>query len=228
MAITHIGSSAADGTTITIPVGHQIGDLLIIFAFRSATTAPSLPAGWTSIGSASAGATSARVGWKLAISGADSSGTWTNATGLVVQVLRGTSTNKTPISAATTTTGTGTSINYQNGASLLPMKAYGTSWVVGFAATKTLDSSLQTAPTNLTNVATAVGAAVEYAGHNSSGIYVAATADAGSWPTTAVSVGGTSAEWRSSIIEVFAEQGLNSNYQFAEVGDGMSTTERIR
>jgi hypothetical protein len=227
-AIKFIGSAAADTTSVTLPIGHKRGDLLVIFAFRGATTAPSLPAGWTSIANNSSGASSLRVGWKLAISSADTSGTWTNATGVVCQVFRGTATNKTPISAASSTTGSSTTVTYNN-SSLNPMLGYGTSWVVGFAATKTTGSTLETAPTTLTNVINLVGAATEYAGHNSNGVFAASTAaNQGKWVSTDVSVGGASAEWRSTIIEVFAEQGQVNNYQFADTGGGMGSTEKIR
>jgi hypothetical protein len=220
MAITRIGASAGDGTTITIPVGHQAGDLLVIFAFRSATTSPTTPAGWTAVTGLSSGASAFRLGWKLAISNADTSGTWTSATGLVCHVYRGVTTSQTPIVIGTSSTATGTTVTYGTDT----LKNPGTSWVVGMAATKTTTSTIETAPTNMTNASTAVGATVEYAGHDTNGAY---TLGQGTWPSTNVSVG-VSAEWRSATFEILAEQGLNNNYQSVKVPDGMSTSERIR
>lgn len=220
MALSRIGANAAEATTITIPASHQAGDLIIIFAFRTATTAPSLPAGWTSLSTASAGASSFTLGYKLAISNADTSGTWTNATGLVCHVYRGLATNKTPIGASTNTTATSATVTY----GALNLQCPGTSWLVAFGATKTAASSLETPPTSMTNAATAVGAATEYAGHDTNGVY---TVGAGAWPSTNVSVG-TSAEYRTCVVEIFAEQLNLNNYLGFDVGDGMSTGEKIR
>jgi hypothetical protein len=95
---------------------------------------------------------------------------------------------------------------------------------VAFGATKTNASTLETPPTNLTNQSTLVGAATEYAGHDSNGPY---TAGAGAWPSTNVSVG-TSAEYRTVTIEVLAEQLNIENFKFVDAGNGMSATEKIR
>jgi hypothetical protein len=220
MAITRIGASAGDGTTITIPVGHQAGDLLVIFAFRSSTTSPTTPAGWTAVTGLSSGASSFRLGWKLAISNADTSGTWTGATGLICHVYRGVTTSQTPILIGTSSTATSTTVTYGTDT----LKNPGTSWVVGMAGIKNNISTLETPPTNMTNASTSAGAANEYAGHDTNGAY---TLGQGAWPSTNVSVG-ASGEWRSATFEILAEQGLNNNYQSVKVPDGMSTSERIR
>lgn len=225
MAISRVGASAADGTTITIPGTYQNGDLAIIFAFRGATTAPSLPAGWTSLGTASAGASSYRLGWKLMTSGADTSGTWTNATGLVCHVYRGVATDRTPVIFGAANTATSATVTYSAISAVTGID----SWVAGFAATKTTTSTIETAPTNMTNACNTVGAATEYAGHDSNGAY---TAGNGAWPATNVSVT-TSAEWRSATCQIIAEHLNINNYQaFKDSATGdtgiLSFTERIR
>jgi hypothetical protein len=87
-ALTLQGSGANAGTTVTIPT-HTTGDLILIIAYRTAVTAPSLPGGYTDACNASGNSTSMRVGYKEAASGSETSGTWTNATHLIVHVYRG-------------------------------------------------------------------------------------------------------------------------------------------
>ena len=89
--ISRIGSASAEATTITIPAGHHQGDIILIAAFRDGnTTNPSVPAGWTTITVTTDGTTcSTSVGWKIATSNSETSGTWTNATGLMCHVYRG-------------------------------------------------------------------------------------------------------------------------------------------
>jgi hypothetical protein len=88
--VSRIGSNSALGTSVAIPA-HQAGDLIVIDAVNTSSgTAVSLPGGYTSILNATPGATTAmRTGYKLAASGAETSGTWTNATSVHVTVYRG-------------------------------------------------------------------------------------------------------------------------------------------
>ena len=72
---------APSGTTPT----HAVGDLLVVVAYSFYNTIPSLPTGWTS---AHTNADGLRVGYKVATSTADSTGTWTNADELGVGVWR--------------------------------------------------------------------------------------------------------------------------------------------
>ena len=73
--------AAPSGTTPT----HAVGDLLVVVAYSFYGTIPSLPTGWTS---AHTNADGLRVGYKVATSTADSTGTWTNADELGVGVWR--------------------------------------------------------------------------------------------------------------------------------------------
>lgn len=73
--------AASSGTTPT----HAVGDLLVVVAYSYWGDIPSLPAGWTS---AHTNADGLRVGYKVATSTADSTGTWTNADELGVGVWR--------------------------------------------------------------------------------------------------------------------------------------------
>ena len=73
--------TAPSGTTPT----HAVGDLLVVVAHSYYGSTPSLPAGWTS---AHTNAGGLRVGYKVATSTADSTGTWTGADELGVGVWR--------------------------------------------------------------------------------------------------------------------------------------------
>ena len=73
--------AAPSGTTPT----HAVGDLIVVVAYSFYGTIPSLPTGWTS---AHTNAGGLRVGYKVATSTADSTGTWTGADELGVGVWR--------------------------------------------------------------------------------------------------------------------------------------------
>lgn len=82
-----VGSVYGAGTSISLPE-HEAGDLIIITAHRSNNTAPTRPAGWNGPAGAGANYMSAILGWKVAASGSEVSGTWTNAAGLCARVYR--------------------------------------------------------------------------------------------------------------------------------------------
>lgn len=132
MAISFVGQAQAAATTVTTPT-HAVGDLIIIFAYRNTTTAPSLPAGYTTINTASGNSNSYRVGYKIATATNDSSGTWTNAKVLQCVVYRGVGgisgigNNSGATKAASTTA---------NIPARTMQDASGGSWVVAFAGSR--------------------------------------------------------------------------------------------
>ena len=85
---------------------HQSGDVFIAWAVRDgSSTAPSLPAGWTDIVNGGSNSLAYRLSWKVAASGAETSGTHTNASSLQIVHLR-------PASGWTPTIGaTGTALS---------------------------------------------------------------------------------------------------------------------
>lgn len=124
--IEFIGANSAAATTVSIPT-HAAGDLIIILANRSTSaTPPTLPIGWTNIQSGSVDSESLRVGYKIAASSSETSGTWTNATSLGVVVYR----NAAVGASATTLNTTGTTVNWP---ALTLQDGSGKSWVAGFA-----------------------------------------------------------------------------------------------
>lgn len=226
MAITRIGAAGANATTITIPVGHQTGDLIVMFSYNGASlTIPSIPTGWTNLNSVGSSTQGFRWAYKLAISSSDTSGTWTNATDLACAVYRNISTVTPPSSPiGPYNTGTSTTVMYL---SLTPV-SHGGSWLIFAVGKASNDSTIETAPTNTTNIADNVGVSTEIALHDTNGIFRNYTGN-GIWPTTNVSVGGTSSNWCTAPLEIFAEQlGNLNNYQQLKVSDGMSVGEKIR
>lgn len=144
MAISVIGTPISAAATTVTPATHAIGDYIVIVAMRSAVTAPTLPAGYTTIATGSGNTNSYRVGYKIATSTTDASGTWTNASLLLCTVYRGVSgigTSSAATHAAATTTAIPTiSLANQNSKS----------WVVAFAghaATSTQGTPLAGATT---------------------------------------------------------------------------------
>lgn len=224
MAISRIGTPAtANGTSITIPAGHQIGDLLLIYAFASTSVSPTIPAGWTAVASTNAGATGHAIGYKIATSGAETSGTWTSANCLICVVYRGQRTAGTPVGIGATgyavgATGTGTTLTYGT-----ITESQKNSWLVAFAGTKTTDSTIATAPTSMSNTVNASQGLNQLAHFDSNAIY----ATPGGYTTNNVSIGGTSAEWRTFVTAVYPEVLNNQNYMSIKGGDGMSFGERI-
>lgn len=88
MAVTRVGQNAYSATSGALPT-HQAGDLIVCVAFGNASTTPSLPAGWTSEATFNQASYDIRVGWKIAASSGETSGTWANATKLMFTVYRG-------------------------------------------------------------------------------------------------------------------------------------------
>lgn len=124
MAISFEGTNSAASTSVSIPA-HQAGDLLIITASRNNSTSASLPSGWTNILNTSSGSHSTRVGYRIAPSSGTVSGTWSNASTLIVSVYRGVNPTS-PIGAANFTSANSGTVNFP---ALTLTKPGGTSWV---------------------------------------------------------------------------------------------------
>lgn len=106
-----VGTEAVAGTSLTIPAGHQAGDLIVMAAWRANATAASKPAGWTDFSpttTIASGAGSLRIAYKVAASSSETSGTWTNAAQVMCAVYRGATTG----ASAMLGTGSLAQINY--------------------------------------------------------------------------------------------------------------------
>lgn len=197
--ITFVGANSASGTSVTIPA-HQAGDLIIMFAYRDGnTTPPSLTTDstntWTSINFGGGSTNSSRLAYTIATNSSTTSGSWPLSTEMAVQVFRGQKATN-PIGDNRTGSGASNTVTYP----VLPaLNTSGTSWVVGFAGHRNLDTSLETPPTGMLNRTNHLGALAEVAGHSTpSGV--------SSWAATNVTVGGVQASpgWHSRTVEILA------------------------
>lgn len=226
--ITLVGAAIAEANSVTIPAGHQPGDLMIIYAFRDgSTTNPSLPAGWISSATPDGTTCSARVGCRVATSNAETSGTWTNATAVLCVVLRGVflinpaiPIDVTPGDEMALSSGSSTTLSF--GAVSQPGES-GQMAIVAFAAHRSVDTTgMATPPAGLQNVAVNLGASCDVAIHFS-------VVPVRSWAALTVPVGGTSSGWQTAVIALFPRVlRLNNYHALSGGGNGMSFSERIR
>lgn len=188
--ITFIGQATASGTTANIPA-HNVGDLLVAFAYRDGnTSAPSLATGWTNISSSSgSNSNGSRLAYRIA-TGSDPGAGWSNATEIIVQVYRGQSAS--PIGVNGVQSNNGDPVIYS---ALTLSVTNGTSWVIGFAGHRSTNTNLQNPPTGMTQRATLVDGTAEVSGHDTSG-------GVSSWTVKNVTVGGGSSGWMTRTLEI--------------------------
>jgi len=92
--VEYIDGATANSTSVTIP-SHEEGDLLVLFVYRSNTTAATKPTAggtvpdWQVADTSSGSSASLIVAYAFAESSSTTTGTWTNATTMAVCVLRG-------------------------------------------------------------------------------------------------------------------------------------------
>jgi hypothetical protein len=187
--IQYIDGNAQTGATLTTMPTHQAGDLLLGWAYRdNSLTSPTLPAGWTNILSGGGGnGNSRRCANKIATSSSETSGTWTNATGLVILVYRnaGLTDNTRQVSG----TGNSSTLNY---AALTLQAVDGSSWIVRFAGHNTATNLLTNTPAGYTARA---GVATDVRGIDSNGAVA-------SNPTAQTQSVNTSAGWITVTVEI--------------------------
>jgi hypothetical protein len=130
-----VNALAASSSSVNITtLGHQSGDLLLVFALRAgSSTAPTLEGTHTSILTRSQSITSARalrVGWKLADGTETSTGTWTNADHVVCAAYRLNETSPIGASASVSTWDAA----WDWPALTLTKTPAGNSWVIAYAS----------------------------------------------------------------------------------------------
>ena len=162
--ITLVGGCSATGTTCSPAVKSgqtfAAGQYEYVFAYRSATTAPTLPAGFVTIDTTSASSSSFRSGCTVTSSGTPSSGSWTNSTTVSVLIYNGVA-GTTPANCknlgigghtATGTSGTTSTITFTT---VTLTNSTGTSWVVspvGSSAAVCTPATVLTSEYSATNV----------------------------------------------------------------------------
>lgn len=105
--ITFVSGASYQASSGTVPT-HQSGDLIIVAAARDGDVTPSLGSGFTSVYNG----TMFRVGYKIAASSAESSGTWSNANGISIAVYRKPSGNAWAGLTTTNAAASNATINY--------------------------------------------------------------------------------------------------------------------
>ncbi len=180
--------------SVAIPT-HAVGDLILIFAFRDgAGTTPTLPAGYTSSADNSANNSSFRLGYKIATSTSETSGTWTDATAVLVQVYRP-SVNATLSLGSTPnsfTDGFETIVTYP---SLTLDITDGSSWVAGFVGHRANNTATNTPPTGMVNRSYFTDVINRAGGQDTNGGVAA-------WSSTTIDVGGSASAYHSIVVEV--------------------------
>lgn len=193
MAISFTGQTAAAADNVALP-SHVAGDLIVIFAYNdSASLAPALPAGYTTAGGQNSAANTQghRLGYKIAASSSETSGSWTNATGVIAHVYRGAD-QSIPIGASATATNIA-AVTYP---ALTLQNTDGTSWVASFVGIRVASQPVETPPSGSVNRSDQIiGTSAEVAGHDTNGGVT-------SW--SAVTGGGTGFRYRTSSIEIRA------------------------
>lgn len=216
--ISRIGSSSAEATTVTIPAGHQQGDIIIIAAFRDgSTTNPTVPAGWSTLTITTDGTTcSLSVGWKIAISNSDTSGTWTNATGLICHVYRGVDLispfgvlTTTPITSLTTNAGTTSPSTYGSTVGVTKGRM-NDQWFVAFQFHRSVNTTtMHNAPTGYTNVINAQsGVTQNMVSFDTNGPVQAGFA------SNTVAPGGTASGWQTIQFPIYPQMQRANNYSY--------------
>jgi hypothetical protein len=187
VAISYVGG-ASGVTSATLPT-HQVGDLIIAFAFRDGSTvAPTLGSGFTSTTTRTGTLSSCIVGFRRATVTNTATGTWTNATSVIFVIYRGVGS----IGGTSVDSGSSTTINYP---AVTLTNQTGSSWVVGFAGHRSTNVAIQTAPTGMVNRISVSDATDEAASHDTNSGF-------SSFTSRTASVGGTSSGWVSATIEL--------------------------
>lgn len=195
MAISFVTSfKNANGGTLT---GLTAGQIVVGYAFRSGSNSkPTIPAGWTS---ETSGVTSNSAGsqavWQLATGSSLVTGTFSNATNCVFHVYDGVD-GTTPVGGSAVQTGSGTTVTYPG---ITMTDTSGNSWVVGMGGHRSTNTTINTAPTGMTNRDSQITTG-EIGAHDTNG-------GVASWSSTAQSVGGSSSGWGCYAIELLAASG---------------------
>lgn len=220
--VSRVGTNSAEATSATLPAGTLTGDIAIVFAFRDgSTTPPTLPAGYTNINSAGSNACSFRCGWKLLGPSDTTTGTWTNATGIMVVVMRGLDPIK-PFSASAIQAGATSPSNYGATTTLAIMN---NQWFIAFQGHVSVDTTtLSNAPTGYTNIINALGATQDMVAFSTSGPVEAGFA------FNTVAPGGTAAGWHTFQVACYPAMQRQNNYQAPRVVSAgvISVGEKIR
>jgi len=198
------GSSYSTSTSGTVPK-HRIGNVILAHAYADGSaTPPTLPAGYTLIGTGTNASNAELTCYKIAASTSETSGTFTGASSIVLEVYEGCTVGSTSSNG-----GNGNLINYP---ALSLSDTGGKSWVVGFLSAGKPDGFLLEngcpGSTKLRN-ALQGGSLKIHAVDTGTGVT--------SWSSTNVdySIPQAIADWRTRMVElVEAPVGANPTFNF--------------
>jgi len=204
MAVNFISAVSALATSVSLTT-HQKGDIFIAAALRTNNVTASLPAGWIGLSSAGTGSLSLRLGFRVAQSSSDTSGTWTNATGLSIIILRPTIGTIAVPGALSQTAGASTSVTYGAVAGVAAADNYLDQTFVAFGSTLDDTNAIETPPTGMTFLEKSSQSGLAFASFR-------LTSNAfGGWTTQTVTL--TSATWRTGVVRI-------AEYPFPALGGG--------
>jgi hypothetical protein len=156
MAVIRVSSAIANGDTLTMP-SHQEHDLIIAVIYRhDSTTAPTEVSGWRFRQSRAVGSSSIRLYDKVAASGSETFGTWTNATQVAAVVYRSDADLLLCCVGGGVASGTSTAITYSGVGTSTGMSNVN-SYVLGTAGVRSNSSDAEGAPSGMTNIVSIAG-----------------------------------------------------------------------
>lgn len=186
-AIARVSSTIGTGTSVSITTPSK-GNLILVCAYNdAAATAPTLATGYTNISNATGNTNGLRCGYLISAGTETTSGTWTNATDIGVDILSGQ--DRAPIGGLATGGASSATIAYNT---FTLTRGDTSSWIIGFAGNRT--ALVATAPTNLVKQQSQTRAILS----DSNGTL-------NSWSTQTVG-GNTNTGWRSLTFEVRAAE----------------------
>lgn len=178
----------AQATSVAVS-GVSAGDIMLVTAHRDgSTTAPTLAAGFTNLDSGGANTNSHRTAWKTCAGGETTSGTWTNATSVIVSIIHASAGETIAIGAHSPNGGASTSITWL---ALTLTVTDGSSWVI-------LHGAHRSATNVGTNALSPSGVASDSSHTDCAAFH---SASVSSWASQTESVSANSG-WRAEVVEI--------------------------
>lgn len=213
MSISYVGGST--GTSSAVIPATQIGDLILVYSYSQNSTVPTKDPSFATVVAITPALSSEILGYKIATSTSETTGTWTNSEGMIVQVYRS-STGSLSIGSSPSTFGfgSGTTVRYDT---ITLDDSSGSSWVAGFAGHNSNNGALNTPPTGMTNREFFTSAALRAAGHDTNGGVT-------SWVQTDVSIGGSAGSYATVVAEI---KETASSVTIDDVTDPLKTSSSL-
>ena len=191
--VAAVSSNAVEAATMTMPT-HSAGNLIVAWAFRDGVgTAPPIPSGqsWTQVDTGAGNSCGFVMVKKIAASSSETVGSFTGATLLMISVFSGASDVGAFLSNSASSNSpafTGFTFNDTDN----------TSWAAAFVGHRSVNGTLGTPPTGMTNRQTLDGSTNDGAIHDTNGPVTG-------WSSQTVSTSETASGWFETTYEVMAQ-----------------------